>query len=157
MLKTKKIALLAITLVFIVMFSCKDKKGTDPLTPEEQRLVDLVGSTGITYTASAITFEGSPATGFDNFSLTLRGNETSKTYSTLDGDPVFSASGTWDFNGTNLNQIIIDSNTSNVFNITSFDATAGTFTITVNFVANGGVAAGTNSTNGTYVFNLVKQ
>jgi hypothetical protein len=157
MLKTKKIALLAIALVFIVMFSCKDKKGTDPLTPEEQRLVDLVGSTGITYTASAITFEGSPATGFDNFSLTLRGNETSKTYSTLDGDPVFSASGTWDFNGTNLNQIIIDSNTSNVFNITSFDATAGTFTITVNFVANGGVAAGTASTNGTYVFNLVKQ
>ncbi len=102
-------------------------------------------------------FENALASGFENFSLTFRGTETSKTYSTVDGDPVFSASGTWDFNGTNINQIVIDNNTSNVFNISNFDASAGTFTLTVNFVANGGVAAGTNSTNGTYVFNLVKQ
>lgn len=156
MLKTKTLSLLAIAMVSIIMFSCKGK-GEDPLTPEEQRLIDLAGSTGVTYTASSITFEGSPATGFDSFSLTLRGNETSKTYSTVDGDPVFSASGTWDFNGTNVNQIVIDNNTSNVFNISNFDASAGTFTLTVNFVSNGGVAAGTNSTNGTYVFNLVKQ
>jgi hypothetical protein len=158
MLKMKKIALLTISLVTLVLFSCGGGGGTDPLTPEEQRLVDLAGgSSGITYTASSITFEGSPATGFDNFRLTFRGTETSKTYSTVDGDPVFSASGTWDFNGSNVNQIVIDSNTSNIFNISNFNASAGTMTITVNFVANGGVAAGTNSTNGTYVFNLVKQ
>uniref|UniRef100_UPI0040488D97 hypothetical protein n=2 Tax=Roseivirga sp. TaxID=1964215 RepID=UPI0040488D97 len=158
MLKTKKFALLTISLVTLVLFSCGGKGGgTDPLTPEEQRLVDLAGSSGITYVASSVMFENALASGFENFSLTFRGTETSKTYSTVDGDPVFSASGTWDFNGTNINQIVIDNNTSNVFNISNFDASAGTFTLTVNFVANGGVAAGTNSTNGTYVFNLVKQ
>lgn len=158
MLKMKNIALLAISMFTIVLFSCGGGGGTDPLTPEEQRLLDLAGSaSGVTYTASSITFEGSPATGFENFRLTFQGTATSKTYSTVDGDPVFSASGSWAFNGTNINQIVIDNNTSNVFNISSFDASAGTFTLTVNFVANGGVAAGTNSTNGTYVFNLVKQ
>lgn len=151
-------ALLIIAIIF-TFSSCGGGGGdSEPeLTPEEQRLLDLVGTTGVTYSASSITFEGSPATGFENFRLTLRGTANSKTYTTVDGDPVFSASGTWSFNDTNLNQIVIDNVTANVYNISAFNATAGTFTITVNFVAQGGVAAGTASTNGTYVFNLVKQ
>jgi hypothetical protein len=160
-MKIKLNKLLTTVLILSVVFTlgaCGGGGDDEPdLTPEEQRLVDLAGTTGITYAATSITFEGSPATGFENFRLTLRGSATSKSYTTVDGDPVFGASGTWNFNGTNLNQIVIDNVTSNVYAISAFNATAGTFTITVNFVANGGVAAGTNSTNGTYVFNLAKQ
>jgi hypothetical protein len=159
MSRIKKSSLLAFSLITLFLFSCGGGGDGEPdLTPEEQRVVDLAGSAaGVTYAASSITFEGSPAEGFDNFRLTLRGTATSKTYTTTNGDPVFAASGTWSFNDTNINQILIDNVTSNVYNISSLDATAGTFTLSVNFVANGGVAAGTNSTNGTYVFNLVKQ
>jgi len=161
MIRIKHFIFLLISVCALSLSSCGGGSGggddTPTLTAEEQRLLDLVGTTGVTYVASSITFNGAAATGFDDFTLTLRGTASSKTYSTTDGDPVFKATGSWAFNGTNINQILIDGNSSNTFAISSFNASAGTFTLTVNFVASGGVAAGTASTNGTYVFNLVKR
>ncbi|WP_339698506.1 hypothetical protein [uncultured Roseivirga sp.] len=161
MLRIKHFSFVFIAFFALTLSSCGGGGGggddTPTLTAEEQRLLDLVGTTGVTYEATSITFNGAAATGFDNFTLTLRGTASSKTYSTTDGDPVFKATGSWAFNGTNINQIFIDGNSSNTFVVSAFNASAGTFTLTVNFVASGGVAAGTNSTNGTYVFNLVKQ
>ena len=161
-MKMKKglIVLLLLATVF-TLNSCgsggDDEDETPTLTAEEQRLLDLAGTSGITYVATSVTFEGSPDPRFDDFTLRLRGTATNKTYITTDGEPVFQPSGSWTFNGTNINQILIDRNTNNTFVLSSFNAAAGTFTITVNFAASGGVASGISGTNGTYIFNLEKQ
>ncbi|WP_421976874.1 hypothetical protein [Roseivirga seohaensis] len=162
MFRIKHLSFLLIALFALTLSSCGGGGGgggddTPTLTAEEQRLLDLVGTTGVTYEATSITFNDVAATGFDDFTLTLRGTASSKTYSTTDGDPVFKATGSWAFKGTSISEILIDSNSNNTFVITNFSASAGTFTLTVDFVASGGVAAGMNGTNGTYVFNLVKQ
>lgn len=165
-LKTLLLSLLAIFSFALV--SCGGSSGGGDDTPEptaeEQRILDLAGSSGSTWTATSITFEGSPAQGFDDFSLTLRGTLAgSKSYTTVDGDPVFNASGTWALSSTNINQITIDGNSDNVFTISNFnaDASPATLTLTVNFTASGGGSAngvdGVEGTDGTYVFNLQAQ
>jgi hypothetical protein len=164
--KTSLLSLLAIFSFALV--SCGGGSGggddTPQPTPEEQRILDLAGSSGSTWTATSITFEGSPAQGFENFSLTLRGTlEGSKTYSTVDGDPVFNASGSWELSSSNINQITIDGNANNVFTISNFnaDASPATLTLTVDFTAAGGGSAngvdGIEGTDGRYVFNLQAQ
>jgi len=158
-MRTKNYLLSLLVLVSFSIVSCGGGGGGDDtptLTPEEQRLVDLAGSSGTTWVATSITFDGAPATGFENFSLTLRGTVTSKTYTTADGDPLFGATGTWDFNGTNLNQIIVDGDTDNVFTVSNLvtTTTPNTVTLTVNFTADGGAAFGTS---GLYVLNLQEQ
>jgi len=127
---------------------------TPELTAEEQRLVALAGTSGVTWVATSITFDGAPADGFTNFSITFRGNATSKTYTTVSGSPVFAASGTWDFNSGNLNELVFDGNSGNVFTLSSLNTVQGTVTMTVNFSSNGGAAFGTE---GLYVFNLEEQ
>ena len=84
------------------LYSCPDNGGGGTPTPtvEEERIEVLTGNSSKIWRTSSITFEGAPATGFDNFSLTLASN---KTYSSTDGDPLFNTSGSWDFNGSNLN------------------------------------------------------
>ena len=126
---------------------------TPALTAEEQRLLDLVGTSGSTWEATSITFDGAPATGFDNFSFTLRGTATSKSYSSIDGDPLFGASGTWAFNGTNINELIFDGNDGNVYTLSNLNTTAtpSTLRLTVSFTSDGGAAAGID---GLYVLNL---
>ena len=156
MYRTKNVSLLFVLLLSIIVASCKNGDDSPP-TPEEQRLIDLAGTTGVTYEATSVTFGGTPDPRFENFTLTLRASATSQTYTTTNGSPVFRASGSWTFNDNNINQILIDGNSNNIFVVSAFNASAGTFTLTVNFVAAGGVAAGVNGTNGTYVFNLQKQ
>ncbi|MFY0591218.1 lipocalin family protein [Roseivirga sp.] len=157
MIRTKHYIL---SLLFIASFSLVSCGGggddTPDLTPEEQRLVDLVGTTGSTWEASSITFDGAPAEGFDNFSFTLRGTATSKSYTSIDGDPLFQASGTWDFNGDNLNELIFDGNTNNVFTLSNLNTTAtpNTLRLTVDFTTPAGGAA--FGTDGLYVLSLVE-
>ena len=158
MMRTKYLLLSLLTLFSFAVLSCGGGGDDDSpgLTDEEQRLLDLGGTSGSTWTATSITFDGAPATGFESFSLTLRGTATSKTYTSVDGDPLFQASGTWDFNSGNINQVIIDGNTGNVFTISNFNASAtpATMRLTVNFTAQGGAAAGTD---GLYVLELQAQ
>lgn len=157
MMRTKYLLLSLLTLFSFAVLSCGGGGDDSPtLTDEEQRLLDLGGTSGATWIATSITFGGAPATGFESFSLTLRGTATSQTYESVDGDPLFQANGTWDFNGANINELVFDGNTSNVFTISNLNtsATPATVTLTVNFTAQGGAAAGTD---GLYILNLQAQ
>ena len=149
----KKFKFLLFALITISILSCKGDDNPDP-TAEELRLIELTGSgNGIIWTAASVTFEGSPSANFDGMTLTLKTASAGETYSSTNGDPVFSSSGTFALNATNLNQITIDGNSNNVFNITNLNSstTPATMTLTVNFTESGGTIEGTN---GTYVFNL---
>lgn len=149
--------LLAFTAIAVMFtLACGGDDGPTEPTAEEQRILDLAGTTGSTWIATSITQDGAPANGFDNFSLTMRSG-TSLTYSANNSTPLIAASGPWAFNGTNLNQIIFNGDSDNVFNVSNLNTTAtpATLTLTVNFTnPNGGTAAGAS---GTYVFNLQAQ
>ena len=154
MIRTKYYILSLLLITSVSVLSCGGGGDDDPgLTAEEQRLLDLVGTSGSTWEASSITFDGAPATGFDQFSFTLRGTATSKTYTSIDGDPLFGASGTWGFNADNINQLIFDGNDGNVYTLSNLNTavTPATLRLTVNFTADGGAAFGTD---GLYVLNL---
>lgn len=159
MIRTKHYILSLLVILSFSVLSCGGGSGGDDtptLTAEEQRLLDLGGTSGATWIATSITFDGAPATGFDNFSLTLRGTATSKSYTSVDGDPLFAASGTWAFNGTNINQLIFSGDESNIFTLSNIvtTTTPATARLTVNFTSDGGAAAGTS---GLYVLNLQAQ
>lgn len=160
MIKIKNLFLSLVAISTVLALSCGGGGGggddTPTPTPAEQRLIDLGGSSGITWVPTSVTQDGAPANGFETFSITIRGTEASKTYSTTDSETLLSSSGTWDFNGTNLNQLIFDGDSDNVWVISNLnaDATPATVTLTVNYTADGGAAAGSS---GTYVFNLQEQ
>ena len=165
-LKTLLLSLLAIFSFALV--SCGGGSGGGDDTPEptaeEQRILDLAGSSGSTWIATSVLFEGVQSDSFENFTLTLRGTLTgNKSYQSSNGTPVFNANGTWALSSTNINQITIDGNSDNVFTISNFnaDASPATLTLTVNFTASGGGSAngvdGVEGTDGTYVFNLQAQ
>jgi len=153
------------TLFFLICFfalslmvSCGGDDEPD-LTPEEQRILDLVGTTGITWKATTVTLDGAPANGLDNFSITLRSANTIKSYSSVDSDPFLNPTGSWSFNGTNVDQLIFDEDDANIYGISNINSSANpaTLTLTVNFTKGGGLAAGIQGADGTYVFNLEAQ
>ena len=159
--KIKNLTLVCLALAVMLALSCgggsNDDDGPAPLTAEEQRLLDLGGSTGVTWIATSITQDGAPANGFDSFSLTIRGTLDSKTYNSTDADPLLNSSGTWDFDGTNISRIIFDADSDNVYVISNLQTAQApaTMTLTVNYTnPGGGTRAGGN---GTYVFNLRAQ
>lgn len=159
-MKRIKSYFLALSLISLaILSSCGGKDDGPSLTPEEQQLVDLAGtSTGVTWATTSVTFDGAPSDFFTDLTITFRGTATSKTYTSTNGTPLFNASGTWSFNGTNINQITFDGDTGNVYTISvNASATPATLVMTVNYTASGGVAAGVNGANGTYVFNMEKQ
>ncbi|HEY9116954.1 MAG TPA: hypothetical protein VIN11_03955 [Roseivirga sp.] len=158
MKQSKFLASAFVFLSLLAFTSCGGKGGGDDtpqLTPTEQRLVDLAGTSGVTWTATSVTFDGGPTNGLENFSITFRGNANSKTYNSVDGSPFLGASGTWNFVGTNINQITFDSNTENVYALSlNTSASPQVLTMTVNYTSNGGARAGAS---GTYVFTLQNQ
>ena len=145
--------------LLLFMMSCGGGDDEPSLTEEEQRILDLVSTNGITWKATSVTFEGAPANGLDDFSVTLRSANTVKAYSSNDADPFLKPNGSWAFNNDNLNQIIFDNDEVNVYGITNINtsSTPATLTLTVNFIKQGGTAAGVQGADGTYVFNLEAQ
>jgi len=158
-MKRIKSYFLALTFISLAtMSSCGGKDDGPSLTPEEQQLVDLAGTTGVTWATTSVTFDGASSDFFSDLTITFKGSATSKTYTSTNGTPLFSASGTWNFNGTNINQITFDGDAGNIYSINvNASATPATLVMTVNYTASGGVAAGVNGANGTYVFNMEKQ
>jgi hypothetical protein len=153
--KNYLLALAAIALTFTM--ACGGGDGDDEPTPEELRIEALAGNGGVTWTATEITQDGSPANGFDNFSLTFRSSGDTKTFASTDADPLIAASGPWDFVNGNLDQLVFNGDSDNVFRISNLntESTPATATLTVNFTnPNGGVAAGAS---GTYIFRLQAQ
>lgn len=158
MIKFKNYLLAFTAMALMFTLACGGGGDDGPTTPTaaEQRLLDLAGTSGVTWTAVSITQDGAPANGFDNFSLTLRSG-TNMTYSASNSTPLIAASGPWAFNNDNISQIIFNGDSDNVFNVSNLNTTAtpATVTLTVNFTnPNGGTAAGAS---GTYVFNLQAQ
>jgi hypothetical protein len=149
--KSLLLTLLVVT-TFIGITGCGDDEPDK--SPIDQRCEEIGGASGKTWTASSITFESAPAAGFDNFSLTL--NCSAKSYSATDGDPIFAATGTWDFNGGNVNELIFDGNEGNIFTISGLNTSSSpqTMTLTVDYIAPGGVANGVAGTDGRWIFNL---
>lgn len=154
------------TLKFLLILSlvafataCGGGDDEPDLTPEEQRLVDLAGTeSGVTWATTSVTFDGAPSEFFSDLTITFRATATSKTYTSTNGTPLFNASGTWDFDGTNINALVFDGDGGNVYTVSvNASATPPTLTMTVNYTASGGVAAGVNGANGTYVFNMAQQ
>jgi len=162
MIKFKNLVFAIVSIAVISALSCGGGGGGGgddpvPLTPEEQRLLDLGGSSGVTWVATSITQDGAPTDGLENFSITLRGTETSKTYNSTDASPFLSSSGTWDFNNDNISQLVFDGDSDNVYVISELNTTStpATVKLTVNYTnPQGGVPAGQN---GTYVFSLQAQ
>ena len=156
MKKTKNLIFTLVAMAVVTAFSCGGDGGggETPLTPAEERFIELAGTSGTRWVATSITQDGAPASGLDNFSITFRGTAEAKSYSSTDASPFLGASGTWDFNGTNLNQLIFDGDSDNVYAVSNLNTstTPATVRLTVNYTnPSGGVAAGQN---GTYVFNL---
>lgn len=139
---------------FSLLLSCsKDDEGLSlpPLSPVQQRVVDIAGTSedGSTYSATSVLLDGVAAEGFDDFSITFRLATATNPYSSVSGTPAFRAFGTWNLNS--LTELVIDDETT--FTITSFDANRGELVIT------GDVTAGPSSAangSGTYLFNLRK-
>lgn len=162
-MKTIKSYFLILSLIgFTMLTSCGSDDGggddTPQRTPEEQRLFDLAGTTGITWATTSVTFDGASSNFFSDLTLTLRGSVNAKRYTSSNGSPLWLASGTWDFNGDNLDQIFFDGDDGNIYNISiNAGSSTSTLTMTVNYTSNGGVAAGTNGANGTYVFTMEEQ
>lgn len=157
--KASLFTLLILSLTFSIT-SCGGNDDEPGLTPEQERVLQLAGANGTVWNATSITFEGGPANGFDNFSLSLFGDDPNGTltYNSNDGEPLFSSSGTWTL-GNSINQLIFDGDESNAFAISEFnaDSNPSTMTLTVNFTANGGVANGISGTDGLYVLELEAQ
>jgi len=158
---TSKLLTLLMIVATLAFTACGGSGDDDPISDEAQRLLDLAGTEGTVWNATSITFDGAPASGFDNFSLTLFGSEsTPLTYTSVDASPLLEPSGTWAFNGTNIDQIVLDGNTTNIWVVSNLDTDTApaTMTLTVDFTAPAtGVAAGVAGTDGTYVFNLEAQ
>lgn len=141
-------------LVFIsglILFSGCKKNDDDPgLTPEQEQTEKLTQ----TWVPGTVTFDGAPAPGFQDFSITFNSGNT---YTAANGYPVFKNTGSWTFkqeNGNvNINTIVLDNNPALELRITSLTETAFNSNITLSGSAN----ARTAGLDGTYTFNLVRQ
>ncbi|CAN5122750.1 hypothetical protein BH23BAC1_BH23BAC1_31160 [soil metagenome] len=141
-------------LVFIsglILFSGCKKNDDDPGISDEQRQIERLAHTWVPGT---ITFEGAPAPGFQNFTITFN---TGNSYTAQNGYPVFKNSGSWAFKqeGGNINvqTIVLDNNPALELRITSLTETNFNSNITLSGSAN----ARTMGLDGTYAFNLVRQ
>lgn len=129
--------------------SCKDDSDTEP-TPLELQLEALQnGGSNWVLANDGVQKDGYDVTSqFPGFALTI-GN---KTYNTQNGtDPVWPASGTWDFQNDNPNLILRDDGTSITISLSGN-------TMTLTFMANGINSGGrVDAVSGEYQFHLVSE
>lgn len=122
-------------------------------TPEQQQTAKIAGTNSKTWRASAITLNGAPAQNYDTqtFSVTFT---TAKNYSTSAGDPIFRASGSWNYQNDNLNSLIFDNDQNVVATVSNLNAQGTQMTLTIDFELQS-AGSRVEAINGTYVFNLV--
>jgi hypothetical protein len=122
-------------------------------TPEQLQTAKIAGTNSKTWRASSISLNGAPAQNYDtqNFSITFT---TSKNYTTTAGDPVFQASGSWNYQTGNLNSLIFDNDQNAVATLSNLNSQGTQMTLTIDFeLASAGSRV--EAINGTYVFTLV--
>ena len=153
-IKYKSLLLSLIAVLCVGSLACGGDDNGGGLTDEQQRLLDLAGTTGVTWTNSTVTFEGQPLTSFEGSTITLTVSGTSGSYTSTGEwvDLLGSSSGTWGLATGNINQIIFNGDLDNVFNISNFSTTGNpSATLTVNYTSN---SSGASGTSGTYVISI---
>ena len=162
-----KIALsrLFILALIISLASSCDKESTptpDPPTAEETALEKLVGPSGsqnwgILETGS-VTRDGRVVTElYENFELLMRGNATSKTYSSKNNNDLFDGSGNWSFTSTNFDKFQLTGTKPAAGRDITFTVTGDNLRLDFTIPAPGARINGTLAVAGSYTFNLLKK
>ncbi|MDN5217137.1 hypothetical protein QQ020_34010 [Fulvivirgaceae bacterium BMA12] len=133
------IIILSLSLVFLG--SCGGDDDADPKADQTAKLAK-------TWSASTVRLDNVDVTipSYENFSITF---SSAGTYSTQDGDPIFTGNGSWSFDGDNVNAIIISGTKANI--TLNGDATTLVLTFTAPDAPLTGRAYGLS---GNYEFNL---
>ncbi len=154
--KMKKIQLLVfffLLLCMVIFAGCKKDDDTVEKTAEQLQTEKLTK----TWVYENVTLEGAaPAEDYTGFRVTFAASSdaTNKTYTTVNGQSAWPASGTWSFVGSNLNVIKRNDN----IEMTVSNLTVTTLTLTFTIPDTGGRFGERNQgTTGTYVFTLRAQ
>jgi hypothetical protein len=128
-------------LSFVFLMSCGEDD-SDPKTVATDELSK-------TWQVGTVKLDGIIVTvpSYENFSITF---SNSGTYTTQNGDPIFSGSGTWSFDGDNFNAIVLSGVLVNV----AINATSLSMTFTAQDAPLTGRVKGLS---GAYEFDLVAQ
>ncbi|MEM6525676.1 MAG: DUF5004 domain-containing protein [Bacteroidota bacterium] len=142
--------LLSITLLLgaFVMIGCGDDDDGDGDGPSAEELqLQMIAKT---WQVQTVTFEGTDVTEatFSNFSITFGSD---KTFTTSNGEPIFTGGGLWDF-GSTLDIIIVDGVTMTT--LINADASALRLTFTA---AGESIGSKKSGLTGDYVFDLLAQ
>ncbi len=151
-------------LVSLLVYSgCGGSSDPEPPSASEERLSALTGTWNAT--ANSITRDGTPDASYDNFSITFGGTNNadktnvSGTATTNDVTGTY-PSGSWQFNGTNINSIVRDGTNSGSITMTANltgDGSAGS-TLVLSFTLNAdGSGSRVAGLTGAWVFTLTKQ
>ena len=156
--------LFILALIISLASSC-DKESTptpDPPTAEEIALEKLVGPSGsqnwgILETGS-VTRDGRVVTElYENFELLMRGNATSKTYSSKNNNDLFDGSGNWSFTSTNFDKFQLTGTKPAAGRDITFTVTGDNLRLDFTIPAPGARINGTFAVAGSYTFNLLKK
>ncbi len=151
-------------LVSLLVYSgCGGSSEPTPETPSQLQLGKLTGTWNAT--ANSVTRDGTADASYDGFTITFGGSNNadntnvSGTATTNDVTGTY-PSGSWEFNGTNVNSIIRDGTNSGritqTANLTG-DGAAGS-TLVLSFTLNAdGSGSRTAGLTGAWVFTLTKQ
>jgi hypothetical protein len=154
--------LLPIVLIFILLFSCKEK-GENPdtkKTPEQIATEALSGTGTAKWTVAgggSVTRDGQNVTNtYATFEVFFNAG-ASKTYSTRNSAELFDENGTWSFAGTNFDKFILAGTKPAATREISFTQTGTTLRLDFRIPLPGARVNGTSALAGSYTFNLVKK
>lgn len=164
-MKIASIRLFLLALIISFAASCGgDSSPTppDPPTAEEIALEKLVGASGSQnwgiIGGGSVTRDGRIVTDlYENFELLMRGNATSKTYSSLNNNDLFDASGNWSFTSTNFDKFQLTGTKPAAGREITFTQTGENLRLDFTIPAPGARINGTFAIAGSYTFNLLKK
>ncbi len=137
----------------VIFTGCKKDDDTVEKTAEQLQTEKLTK----TWVYENVTLEGAaPGEDYSGFRVTFAASPdaTNKTYTTVNGQSAWPASGTWSFLGSNLN--VIKRNDNIEMAVSNLTATTLTLTFTIPD-AGGKFGERNQGTTGTYVFTLKAQ
>ncbi len=160
-MNSRFLPLVAFTLIFSLVVSCKEKeKPVTQKTPEQIATEALTGTGTAQWTVAgggSVTRDGQTVTStYATYELFLNAG-TAKTYSTKNAGELFDANGTWSFAGTNFDKFILTGTKPAATREISFTQTVTTLRLEFRIPAPGARVDGTSSLSGNYTFNLVKK
>ena len=129
-------------------------------TPEELAIEALTGTGTQAWSIAgggSVTRSGTNVTDlYQNFELIMNSG-SSKTYTTLNNNDLFDASGNWSFSGTNFDKFMLTGGKPAAGREISFTRTGDNLRLEFNIPAPGARINGVQAVAGNYVFNLAKK